>query len=142
MRFAKSIFDRVLSSMTGRTCENVVGAEEARHIHQDDVTPGLGQVGESETHRQTIGRSPAGQVCFVAGQKIIYKKNNKNVKGEITAVHTDAGGAPYYVVELEDGRIIDTEQKNLEPAGYVLACFYKCCFNLHATILTHSIKQP
>jgi len=55
-----------------------VGAEEARHIHQDVVTPGLAQVaGESETDRQTIGRSPAGQVCFVAGQKIIYKKTIK-----------------------------------------------------------------
>ena len=78
MRFAKSIFDRVLSSMAERKCENVVGAEEARHIHQDVVTPGLAQVaGESETDRQTIGRSPAGQVCFVAGQKIIYKKTIK-----------------------------------------------------------------
>ena len=76
MNYIMSIFDHALSSMTGRTCENVVGAE-ARHIHQDDVTPGLGQVGESETHRQTIGRSPAGQVCFVAGQKIIYKKTIK-----------------------------------------------------------------
>ena len=69
MRFAKSIFDRVLSSMTGRTCENVVGAE-ARHIHQD-VRPGLVQVDESDIHRQTIGNAqirvePSGYVytCF------------------------------------------------------------------------------
>ena len=109
MRFAKSIFDRVLSSMAERTCENVVGAEEARHIHQDVVTPGLVQVGVSETHRQTIWILLLDRAaCFIAGQKIIYKKNYKNMKGEITAVHTDAGGAPYYVVKLEDGRIIDT----------------------------------
>jgi len=57
MQFAMNIFDRVLSSMTGWTCENVVGAE-ARHILQD-VAPGLSQVDESESHRQTIGRSPA-----------------------------------------------------------------------------------
>jgi len=62
MQFTMNIFDRVLSSMTGWTCENVVGAE-TRHIQQD-VTPGLGQVDESESHRQTIRRSPAG--CVVA----------------------------------------------------------------------------
>ena len=33
MNYIMSIFDRALSSMTGRTCENVVGAE-ARHILQ------------------------------------------------------------------------------------------------------------
>ena len=32
--FNNSKFERVLSMVTGRTCENVVGAE-ARHIHQD-----------------------------------------------------------------------------------------------------------
>ena len=87
MRFAKSILDRVLSSMAGRTCENVVGAEEARHIRQDVVTPGLVQAGESETHRQTIGRSPAGQVCAVAGQKLIYKKTITIWRGK-SPLHT------------------------------------------------------
>jgi len=33
MNYIMSIFDHALSSMTGRTCENVVGAE-ARHILQ------------------------------------------------------------------------------------------------------------
>jgi hypothetical protein len=85
MNFVMSIFDRVLSSMTGRTCENVVGAE-ARHIHQD-VRPGLVQVDESDIHRQTIGNAhnrvePSGYVftCFYECYFIItsYEANTRN----------------------------------------------------------------
>jgi hypothetical protein len=52
--FNNSKFERVLSMVTGRTCENVVGAE-ARHIHQD-ITPGVvQQVDESDIRRrQTV----------------------------------------------------------------------------------------
>lgn len=164
MNFANSIIDRVLSSMTGRTCENVVGAE-ARHILQD-VTPGLAQqVDESDIHRQTIGGSPAGKVCLIAGQNI----SNSRVKWDSNSNNPKLVNAEYIVIpprpKAEEmwffgeqnnhvpARVLSLTppskgilkmpkgQNHGKPSRYVFNCFNECYFILHATKLTHAIKQ-